>query len=365
MISRLLTTLLMASLLAISAPPAHADYQLETVAEGLNFPWSIAFLPDGDYLVATRPGELLRISEAGEVSEPFTGVPDTLVAGQGGYFDIMLDNNFATNQTVYLSFAWGTLDANATRIVKGRLSDAGLEDTEVLFTVSPTKAGGAHYGGKMIQLSDDTIVLSTGDGFEYREAAQDKFSQLGKIIRLNKDGSAPVDNPFANGEAGNPFVWSYGHRNTQGLVVEKSTNTIYNHEHGPQGGDEINLVEKAKNYGWPAITYGINYSGAYVSPFQKARGMEQPLKYWVPSIAPSGFALYQGDAFPAWRGDFFVGALVDKEVRRVDMENGKVVAEEPLFSELDARIRDVRVGPDGFLYLLTDSISGALIRVKP
>lgn len=365
MISRFLTALLMALSLTISALPAQADYQLETVAEGLNFPWSIAFLPDGDYLVATRPGELLRISKTGEVSEPFTGTPDALVEGQGGYFDIMLDDNFAANQIVYLSFAWGTLDANATRIVKAKLSDTGFEDAEVLFTASPTKGGGAHYGGKMIQLSDGTIVLSTGDGFDYREAAQDKFSQLGKIIRLNKDGSAPADNPFANGEAGNPFVWSYGHRNTQGLVVDKATNTIYNHEHGPQGGDEINLVEKAKNYGWPAITYGINYSGAYVSPFQEAPGMEQPLKYWVPSIAPSGFALYQGDAFPAWRGDFFVGALVDKEVRRIDMENGKVIAEEALFSELDARIRDIRVGPDGFLYLLTDSESGALIRVKP
>jgi glucose/arabinose dehydrogenase len=365
MISRFLTALLMAPLLAMSALPAQADYQLETVAEGLNFPWSIAFLPNGDYLVATRPGEILRVSKAGDVSKPLTGTPAALVEGQGGYFDIMLDDNFVANQTVYLSFAWGTLDANATRIVKARLSETGFEDAEVIFTASPTKGGGAHYGGKMIQLPDDTIVLSTGDGFDYREAAQDRFSQLGKVIRLNKDGSAPEDNPFANGEAGNPFVWSYGHRNTQGLIFDRATNTIYNHEHGPQGGDEINRVEKAKNYGWPAITYGINYSGAFVSPFQKAPSMEQPLKYWVPSIAPSGFALYQGDAFPEWRGDLFVGALVDKEVRRIDMENGEVVGEEPLFSELDARIRDVRVGPDGFLYLLTDSESGALIRVKP
>ena len=197
-----------ASSLTILSLPTQADYQLETVAEGLNFPWSIAFLPGGDYLVATRPGELLRVSKTGEVSEPFTGTPDALVAGQGGYFDIMLDDNFATNQVVYLSFAWGTLDANATRIVKARLSDTGFEDAEVLFTVSPTKGGSAHYGGKMAQLSDETIVLSTGDGFDYREASQDKFSQLGKIIRLNKDGSASLDNPFANGETGNPFVWS-------------------------------------------------------------------------------------------------------------------------------------------------------------
>ena len=365
MISRYLVALLMTPLLALSVLPAQADYQLETVAEDLNFPWSIAFLPDGNYLVATRPGDLLRVSKDGDVSDPLSGTPEPLVESQGGYFDIMLDQDFADNRTVYLSFAWGTLDANATRIVKATLGESGLENTEVLFTASPTKAAGAHFGGKMVQLADGTIVLATGDGFDYREAAQDTFSQLGKIIRLNKDGSAPADNPFADGKAGNPYVWSYGHRNTQGLVVDTTTNTVYNHEHGPQGGDEINRIEPGKNYGWPAITYGINYSGAYVSPFQSAPGMEQPLKYWVPSIAPSGFALYQADAFPAWRGDFFVGALVNKEVRRVDMEDGQAVAEEPLFAELDARIRDVRVGPDGFLYLLTDSEAGKLIRVKP
>jgi len=365
MISRYLIALLLTPVLALSAAPAHAGYQLETVAEGLNFPWSLAFLPDGDYLVATRPGEIRRVSATGEISEPLTGTPETFVESQGGYFDIMLDNDFATNRTVYLSFAWGNFKANATRIVKAKLGADRLEDVNVLFTVSPTKAAAAHYGGKMVQLADNSIVLSTGDGFDYREAAQDTFSQLGKIIRLNSDGSAPADNPFANGEDGNPYVWSYGHRNTQGLVVDRQNNAIYNHEHGPQGGDEINRIEAGKNYGWPAITYGINYSGAYVSPFQQAPGMEQPLKYWVPSIGPSGFALYQGDAFPDWRGDFLVGALVDQEVRRIDMDNGKVVGEEPLFSELNARIRDVKVGPDGFIYLLTDSESGKLIRIKP
>jgi len=356
---------LVALFLTVSVLPIQADYQLETVAEGFDFPWSLAFLPDGDYLVATLPGKVLRVSKKGDIGAPLAGTPEAFVEGQGGYFDIMLDNEFITNQTVYLSFAWGEVGANATRIVKAKLGAEGFEEMEVIFTVSPMKEGGSHYGGKMVQLADGTIVLSTGDGFDYREAAQDTFNQLGKIIRLNKDGTAPADNPFASGENGNPYVWSYGHRNTQGLVFDSSTNTLYNHEHGPKGGDEINRIEAGKNYGWPAITHGINYSGAYVSPFQEAPGMEQPLKYWVPSIAPSGFALYQGDAFPAWQGDFFVGALVNKEVRRVDMENGKAVAEEALFSELDARIREVRVGPDGFLYLLTDSAEGKLIRVRP
>lgn len=360
-----LISLIIILLAGFSSLSARAEYQLETVAEGLNLPWSIAFLPDGGYLVATRPGELLRISEQGDVSAPLTGTPETFVESQGGYFDIMLDSQFATNKLVYLSFAWGSIEENATRIVKATLGDAGLENVEALFTVSPTKAGGAHYGGKMVQMPDGSIVLSTGDGFEYREAAQDKFSQLGKILRFNTDGSAHTDNPFADGKEGNPFVLSYGHRNTQGLVVDKASNKIYNHEHGPQGGDEINYVEAGNNYGWPAITYGINYSGAFVSPFKEAPGMDQPLKYWTPSIAPSGFAIYQGDAFPAWQGDFFVGALVNKEVRRLEMVDGKIVSEEALFSELNARIRDVRVSPKGLIYLLTDSDSGKIVRVRP
>ncbi|MFT7368621.1 MAG: glucose/arabinose dehydrogenase [Oceanospirillaceae bacterium] len=349
----------------MSSEQAAAGYKIETVAEGLDYPWSIAFLPNGDYLVAFRGGEVRRISAAGVVGEPLTGLPDTYVASQGGYFDIMLDPDFGSNKAVYLSFAHGTATENGTRIVKGTLGKTSVEDVQTLFTVSPLKDTPVHYGGKMIFLADGTLMMTTGDGFEYREAAQNKFSLLGKIIRINKDGSIPADNPYADGSQGDPKVWSYGHRSPQGLVLDDTTGIVYMHEHGAQGGDELNAVLPARNYGWPAVTKGINYSGAYVSPLQSAPGIEEPLTYWVPSIAPSGLAIYDGTAFPQWQGDLFVGALVDQEVRHIKLEAGKVVSEVPIFTEIAARIRDIRVGLDGFLYILTDSDSGKVLRVVP
>lgn len=348
-----------------SEPQTSTDYKIETVAEGLNFPWSITFLPNGDYLVALRVGEVRRISAAGDIGDPLTGLPESYVASQGGYFDIMLDPDFESNQTVYLSFAHGTPDANGTRIVKGTLTEEAVENVQTIFTVAPLKDTPVHYGGKMIFLKDGTLLMTTGDGFEYREAAQDKFSQLGKIIRINKDGTVPTDNPYADGKQGDPKVWSYGHRSPQGLVLDAVTDIVYMHEHGAKGGDELNLVLPTRNYGWPAVTKGINYSGAYVTPLKSASGVEEPLTFWVPSIAPSGLAIYDGAAFPQWQGDLFVGALVDEEVRQVQIEDGKAVSETPVFTEIAARIRDIRVGPDGYLYILTDSDSGKVLRVVP
>jgi glucose/arabinose dehydrogenase len=359
------TTISTVNAATASSEQATVGYKIETVAEGLDYPWSIAFLPNGDYLVAFRVGEVRRISPAGVVGEPLAGLPDTYVASQGGYFDIVLDPDFASNKTVYLSFAHGTATENGTRIVKGTLGETSVEDVQTLFTVSPLKDTPVHYGGKMIFLADGTLMMTTGDGFEYREAAQDKFSLLGKIIRINKDGSIPADNPYADGIQGDPKVWSYGHRSPQGLVLDDTTGIVYMHEHGAQGGDELNAVLPERNYGWPAVTKGINYSGAYVSPLQSAPGIVEPLTYWVPSIAPSGLAIYDGAAFPQWRGDLFVGALVDQEVRHIKLEAGKVVNEVPIFTEIAARIRDIRVGPDGFLYILTDSDSGKVLRVVP
>ncbi len=347
------------------ATAAKADYTIETVAEDLNFPWSIAFLPDGDYLVSLKPGELVRVSHDGDVSEPLTGLPETFYAGQGGYFDIILDPAFDANQTVYLSFAFGDAAANGTRIVKGTLTETSVESLEPIYTAAPLKATPAHYGGKMQFLEDGTLLLVTGDGFEYREAPQDKFSHLGKVIRINSDGSVPADNPFADGVDGDPKVWSYGHRNPQGLALDTSDGAVYLHEHGAKGGDELNLVLPGRNYGWPAVTKGTNYTGAYVSPLKSAPGVEEPLTYWVPSIAPSGLTVYEGEAFPDWQGDLFVGALVDQEVRKIEIEDGQVISEEPLFSEIGARVRDVRTGPDGFIYILTDSDSGKVLRVVP
>lgn len=339
-----------------------ADYRIEVVAEGFDHPWCVSFLPGGDYLVSTRAGEIYRLGPGGAKGEPLPGTPATYVAGQGGYFDVIVDPDFDNNSLVYLSYAAGTPDANSTRIIRAELTGNGFSNVETIFSTVPPKDTPQHYGGKLLFLPDGTLMLTTGDGFEYREAAQDKYSQLGKVIRINPDGSVPTDNPFAQ-EGGDAMVYSYGHRNPQGLALDSRTGRIYLHEHGPKGGDELNLVLPGANYGWPAVTYGKNYSGASISPFTQYPGITDPLHYWVPSIAPSGLTFYEGDLFPEWHGDLFIGALVDREVRRMDMENGRVIAEEVLFSEIGERIRDVRTGPDGSLYLLTDSAAGKLLRV--
>lgn len=344
---------------------AFARYELVTVAEPLAHPWGIAFLPAGELLVTEHPGTLRRIAADGSVSQPLEGVPPVFYAGQGGLLDVALHPDFATNGLVYLSYSHGDRQANATRIARGRLTPTGLEDVEVVFTVAPTKAGPQHYGGMMAFMKDGTLLLTTGDGFNYREAAQDRGSQLGKTLRINDDGSIPADNPFAaDPDTEARAVWTYGHRNPQGLAVDPRTGDVYQHEHGPRGGDELNLLQPGRNYGWPAATFGIDYSGARISPYTELPGMEAPLKYWVPSIAPSGLAIYTADRFPQWQGSLFVGALVDREVRRLTLADGAVVGEEALFSELGARIRNVRVGPDGFIYLLTDSSDGKVVRVE-
>ena len=359
------TSLLLTLTLAIGSLSVQASYTLETVADDLNYPWSIAFMPEGDYLVAMRSGEVRRISADGEVSPALEGLPASYVLSQGGYFDITLDPNFADNQRIYLSFAYGTPEQNGTRIVSGRLNGDRVENVTPIFTVAPLKDTAVHYGGKMLFLLDGTLVMTTGDGFEYREAAQDTFNLMGKIIRINSDGSIPADNPYASNGLGNAAVWSYGHRNPQGLVLDKTTGRLYSHEHGAKGGDELNLIKPDTNYGWPAVTKGVNYSGAYVSPLRSAPGVEEPLTFWDPSIGASGLAIYEGDAFPDWQGKLFVGALVDEEVRMLTLSDGAVTDEQAMFSEIGARIRDVRTGPDGLLYLLTDSEQGKVIRVVP
>ena len=359
------TSLLLTLTLAIGNLSVQASYTLETVADDLNYPWSIAFMPEGDYLVAMRSGEVRRISADGEVSPALEGLPASYVLSQGGYFDITLDPNFADNQRIYLSFAYGTPEQNGTRIVSGRLNGDRVENVTPIFTVAPLKDTAVHYGGKMLFLPDGTLAMTTGDGFEYREAAQDTFNMMGKIIRINSDGSIPADNPYASNGLGNAAVWSYGHRNPQGLVLDKTTGRLYSHEHGAKGGDELNLIKPDTNYGWPAVTKGVNYSGAYVSPLRSAPGVEEPLTFWDPSIGASGLAIYEGDAFPDWQGKLFVGALVDEEVRMLTLSDGAVTDEQAMFSEIGARIRDVRTGPDGMLYLLTDSEQGKVIRVIP
>lgn len=342
---RLLICLLGASL--STGVPAQ-EYRLDIFAAGLSLPWSIAFLPDGSALVTELGGRLLRISEDTETGLAIENIPSVYFAGQGGLFDVVLHPDFSRNKWVYLSYAEGPPGANGTAVARGRLDGHRLVDVEVIFRNFTRKDTPVHYGGRMAFLADGTLLLTTGDGFDERESAQDVTSGLGKIIRINGDGSPASANPFPD----SPYVYSYGHRNPQGLAVSEA-GVIWLHEHGPKGGDELNRIEPGVNYGWPAITFGVDYNGAVISPYTEWEGMAQPEYYWVPSIAPSGLAIYEGELFPEWKGDLFVGALVDREVRRLDLSGGKVIDEESLFDELDARIRDVRVGPEGALYILT------------
>jgi aldose sugar dehydrogenase len=359
--------LLLVGLVSLTATAVAADtagYRVTTVAEGLELPWGLAFLPDGGMLVTERPGRLRRVSADGAVSAPLAGVPDVYFAGQGGMLDVVLHPRFADTGLVYLSYAYGNARESATRVARGVLGEAGIGALDVIFTAVPWKDTPQHYGGAMTFLGDGTLLVTTGDGFDYREQAQDLASMLGKTIRITAAGEVPDDNPFVGRPGAAPEVWSYGHRNAQGLAVDTDSGRVYLHEHGPRGGDELNLLQPGRNYGWPVITYGKDYSGAYVSPYTELAGMEQPLLYWIPSIAPSGLAVYRGEAFPEWQGDLFLGALVDREVRRIDLEGGQVVDDQALFSNLEERIRNVELGPDGHLYLVTDSDQGRILRVE-
>lgn len=346
-------------LLLMSALSASAQHRVETVLADLDFPWCVAFLPDGTLLVTELAGRLLRVTPSGE-RKPIAGVPAVYRASQGGLFDVLPDADFANNSVVYLSYAEGTPDANRTAVARATLDGDTLRDVEVIFRVSPDKDTPVHYGGRLLQLPDRSLLLTTGDGFDYREAAQDPGSQLGKTVRFDTAGAPARGNPFAEA----PYVWTYGHRNPQGLASAPDGG-VYLHEHGPRGGDEVNRLEAGGNYGWPAVTHGLDYNGAIVSPYSEWPGMIAPLHYWVPSIAPSGAAIYSGTAFPQWRGDLFVGALVGGDVRRLDIEDGRVVADESIATVTGGRIRDVRSGADGELYFLTDGENGALLRIVP
>jgi glucose/arabinose dehydrogenase len=334
-----------------------ADYRLETWTADLDLPWSITFLPDGSALVTELGGTLRPVSASGESGEPIANVPAVYFAGQGGLFDVTLHPEFSSNRLVYLSYAEGTASDNGTAIARGRLLGNELQDVEIIFRNFSRKDTAVHYGGRMAFLPDGTLLLTTGDGFDYREAAQDVGSGLGKVLRMNDDGSAATGNPFP----GSPYVFTYGHRNPQGLAVS-AQGIIWLHEHGPRGGDELNRLEPGVNYGWPAVTFGVDYSGAVISPYTEWEGMAQPEKYWSPSVAPSGLSVYEGELFPAWQGDLLLGSLVDHEVRRVDLSGDRVVGEEVLFEELNARVRDVRVGPEGALYVLTPD---RIVRIVP
>jgi glucose/arabinose dehydrogenase len=356
---------------ALPPPPQAAKviktgYKVVEIAKGLDHPWSMAFLPNGSMLVTERVGRLRLIQGGSLEPKPIAGVPPVHTGGQAGLFDIVLHPHFAENSLVYLTYAAGTKAANGTQVARARFDGSALQDLQVIFKASPLKDTDAHYGARMAFLPDGTFALTIGEGFEYREKAQDLTSDLGKIVRLNDDGSVPQDNPYVAQASVRPEIYTWGHRNEQGLAFDSESGRLYETEHGPRGGDELNIIVARRNYGWPVITYGMDYSGAYVSPYTQRPGLEQPVIYWTPSIAPSGLAMYRGDKFPAWRGDLFVGALAFKHLRRIHLdERGNVIDQEQLLNDLNSRIRDVRSAPDGYLYVCTDETDGRVLRLEP
>ena len=339
-------------------------FRLTVVASGLEHPWSLAFLPDGAMLVTERPGRLRVIRDGALDPTPVSGVPEVAATGQGGLLDVALHPRFRDNRLVYLSYAGKGRGGAGTEVARGRLSEGRLEDLEILFAVRPKSRGGRHFGSRLVFGAQGRLYVTAGERGD-PDRAQDPGDAAGSVIRLTEDGAVPPDNPFVGRAGARPEIFSIGHRNPQGLARHPETGRIWEVEHGPRGGDEVNVIEAGVNYGWPVITYGMSYAGFPIGEGSEKPGMAQPVTYWVPSISPSGMAFYTGAAFPAWRGNLFVGALSGELLLRLELDGERVVREERLLEELGERIRDVRQGPDGFLYLLTDAPDGALLRLEP
>lgn len=340
-----------------------------TIAKGLARPWAMQFLPDGRVIVTERPGAIRIIDRQGRVSKPLAGAPKVSAIGQGGMLDIVLAPDFASSKLLFVSYTEPRGPGkNGTSVIRLRLvSDAKgdrLEDGRVIFRQLPANSGGLHFGSRFAFAPDGKLFVTLGE--RYRSSlAQDTKTHFGKIVRINPDGSSPKDNPFVGTAGARPQIWSFGHRNPQSAAIHPATGQLWTVEHGARGGDEINISRAGRNYGWPVITYGRDYSGAKIGVGTHKKGMQQPLYYWDPSIAPSGMAFYSANRFTQWKGNLFVGSLKHRYVARLVLDGDKVVGEERLLEGLRSRIRDVRQGPDGYLYVLTDSTNGRFIRVEP
>jgi aldose sugar dehydrogenase len=341
--------------------------EVQTFANGLVHPWALAFLPDGKMLVTERPGRMRLVSAEGQLSAPLKNVPEVWASGQGGLLDVITDKNFAENRTIFFCYAERTNGGGRTAVARATINEAGgrLDETKVIFRQEGPLSSGNHYGCRIAQANDGNLFVTLGEHFSYRDEAQNLSNHLGKVIRITADGSAPPDNPFVGRKGAKPEIWSYGHRNEQGLTINPGTGELWEVEHGPRGGDEVNIIEKGKNYGWPVIGFGVDYSGAKIHEATAKPGMEQPVKHWVPSISPSGAAFYTGKLFPKWDGSLFTGALSGRMLVRLTVNGHAVTGEERLLQNLHERIRDVRQGPDGALWLLTDNSAGRILRVTP
>jgi len=349
-----------------SPTPASQEGQLrvETVVGGLDHPWALSFLPDGRMVVTERAGRV-RLVKDGRLSEPLRGVPAVVAKGQGGLLDVELDLRFADNHRIYLSYAEpGENGTAGTAVARARLEDDRLTDVQVVFRQHPKVPSHNHFGSRLAFSRDGTLFVTLGDRFDYREKAQDLSLTIGKIVRIRPDGSIPDDNPFVKRAGADPAIWSYGHRNVQAAGVHPETGRLWTVEHGARGGDELNHPEAGKNYGWPVITYGIDYNGQKIGEGTAKPGMEQPVYFWDPVIAPSGMLFYTGKAMPEWKGSLFIGSLKPGLLVRLTLKDEQVSREDRYLAELKSRIREVQQGPDGLLYLLTDSEDGRILRVS-
>ncbi len=348
-----------------------AEASLTTVADGLDHPWGLAFLPDGSMLVTERSGQLRHVAEDGAVSEPIAGTPEVDARGQGGLLDVAVAPDFAESRHVYLSFSeFGEADTNSTAVARGTLSadNASLENVEVIFSQRPKVQSTKHFGSRLVFDGDGHLFVTLGERSEtrFRDQAQDLGSHLGKIVRINLDGSVPEDNPFVGRQGALPEIWSYGHRNIQAALLHPETGALWEIEHGPKGGDELNIARSGENYGWPVVSFGVNYDGTPVgSGDSDGDGFSDPIYQWTPVIAPSGMIIHSGKGFPEWEGNLFVGGLASTALVRLELEGETVKAEERLLENLGLRIRDVVEGPDGSIYVITDEGNGEILKLAP
>ena len=369
MISRRNSLALLASTLlpaAGQAQTAQPGFEARPFATGLEYPWSLAFLPDGAMLVTERPGRLRHIAAGGGVNRIVAGAPAVWARSQGGLLDVVLSPDFASSRTLFLSYAEARDGGAATTVARARLSadSARLDDLQVIFRQQPASGGGVHFGSRIVPARDGTLFIGLGERGQ-KEKAQDLSTHYGKVVRILPDGGIPPGNPFVGRAGARPEIWSYGHRNIQGAALHPGTGRLWTVEHGARGGDEINAPEAGKNYGWPVITYGRDYSGLKIGEGTAKPGMEQPLHYWDPSIAPSGMLFYSGDLFPRWKGSLLVGALAGSLLSRLEFDGMRFIREERLLEGLGHRYRDVRQGPDGAIYLLIDAAAGQILRLAP
>lgn len=359
--------LLLLVLCCFYAPAHAAEPKLVGVARGLANPWAVAFLPDGRYLVTERAGRLRIVGRDGRLGEPVAGLPAVDAGGQCGLLDVVLDPGFADNALVYWSYAEAGEGGNSTAVARGKLLDNRLAEVQVIFRQLPKVSSRQHCGSRLVFARDGRLFVVLGDRFSRKDDAQKLDNHIGKVVRIEADGEVPADNPFVATAGARPEIWSLGHRNMQGAALNPASGELWATEHGPQGGDELNRVLPGRNYGWPLLTFGRNYgTGTRIGEEGPKPGFEQPLKVWLPlSVAPSGMAFLTSDRYPGWMGNLFMGTLRGESLLRLELDGNRVVKEEALLRSANSRIRDVRQGPDGYLYVLTDSADGQLLRLQP